>query len=81
MVYCFRKLNTREVNKMVVTKETIIGAVLDFDPNAARIFHMNGMFCTGCPHSRSESIGDACLVHGIDADELVKSLNDYFQSK
>ncbi len=66
---------------MVVTKKTIIGAVLDFDPDAARIFHMNGMFCTGCPHSRSESIADACLVHGIDADALVSSLNEYFESK
>ena len=81
MLYCSHKLNTRKVNKMVVTKDMIIGAVLDFDPNAAKIFHMNGMFCTGCPHSRSESIEDACVVHGIDADALVKSLNDYFQSK
>ncbi len=66
---------------MNVTKETIIGAVLDFDPDAAKIFHMNGMFCTGCPHSRSECIADACLVHGIDADALVASLNEYFANK
>ena len=66
---------------MVVTKETIINTVLEFDPDAARIFHMNGMFCTGCPHARSESIGDACLAHGVDADELVKNLNDYLESK
>ena len=66
---------------MVVTKETIIGAVLDFDADAAKIFHMNGMFCTGCPHSRSESIEDACLVHGLDCEALVKALNDYLESK
>ena len=66
---------------MLVTKDTIIGAVIDFDQNAAKIFHMNGMFCTGCPHARSESIGDACLAHGVDADTLVKALNDYFESK
>ena len=63
---------------MLVTKDTIIGAVIDFDPNAAKIFHMNGMFCTGCPHARSESIGDACKAHGVDADELIKALNEYF---
>ena len=66
---------------MVVTKETIINDVLEFDANAAKVFHMNGMFCTGCPHARSESIGDACLAHGVDADELVKALNEYFQNK
>ena len=65
---------------MLVTKDTIIGAVIDFDPNAAKIFHMNGMFCTGCPHARSESIADACVAHGINADELVKALNDYLES-
>ncbi len=66
---------------MLVTKDTIIGAVLDFDADAAKIFHMNGMFCTGCPHSRAESIEDACTVHGIDCNELVNSLNEYFASK
>lgn len=66
---------------MLVTKDTIIGAVIDFDQNAAKIFHMNGMFCTGCPHARSESIGDACLAHGVDADTLVNALNEYFRNK
>lgn len=65
---------------MVVTKETIINDVLEFDANAAKVFHMNGMFCTGCPHARSESIADACVAHGINADELVKALNDYLES-
>ncbi len=66
---------------MKVTKEMIIGAVIDSDPDCAKIFHMNGMFCTSCPHSRSESIEDACLVHGIDCDALVNDLNEYFESK
>ncbi len=66
---------------MIVTKEMIIGSVLDHDPDAAKIFHMNGMFCTACPHSRSESIEDACMVHGIDCNALVASLNEYFANK
>ena len=66
---------------MLVTKDTIIGDVIDHDANAAKIFHMNGMFCTGCPHARSESIGDACLAHGVDADALVNALNEYFGNK
>ena len=66
---------------MKVTKDTLIGDVLDLDVETARFFFEIGMHCLGCPHSRGESIEDACLVHGTDADELVKKINDYFESK
>ena len=66
---------------MKVTKDTLIGDVLDFEVETARFFFEIGMHCLGCPHSRGESIEDACLVHGTDADELVKKINDYFESK
>ena len=60
---------------MEITKESIIGDVLDFDPDTAKYFFEIGMHCLGCPASRGESIADACAVHGTDADELVKKLN------
>lgn len=63
--------------KMKVTKETIIGDVLDFNPETAQFFFAIGMHCLGCPASRGESIADACAVHGTDADALVKKLNDF----
>lgn len=63
---------------MVVTKETIIGDVLDFDPEAGQFFLEIGMHCLTCPVSRSESIEDACEVHGTDADALIAKLNAYF---
>ena len=56
---------------MEITKESIIGDVLDFDPDTAKYFFEIGMHCLGCPASRGESIADACAVHGTDADELV----------
>lgn len=62
---------------MKVTKETIIGDVLDYNPETAQFFFAIGMHCLGCPASRGESIADACAVHGTDADELVKKLNDF----
>ena len=67
--------------KMTVTKDTLIGDVLDHDVNTAKFFFEIGMHCLGCPHSRGESIEDACLVHGTNADELVKKINDYLLSK
>jgi hybrid cluster-associated redox disulfide protein len=66
---------------MKVTKETVIGDVLDFDVETAKFFFEIGMHCLGCPHSRGESIEDACFVHNTDADELVKKINEYLESK
>ncbi len=66
---------------MEVTKETIIGDVLDFDIDTAQFFFEIGMHCLGCPHSRGESIEAACEVHGTDADELVEKINAYLESK
>ena len=62
---------------MKVTKDTIIGDVLDFNPETAQFFSEIGMHCLFCPHSRGESIEDACFVHGTDAEALVKKLNDF----
>lgn len=60
---------------MTVTKQSIIGDVLDAAPDTAEYFFEIGMHCLGCPHSRGESIEDACAAHGTDADELVAKLN------
>ena len=66
---------------MKVTKESIIGDVLDFNPETAQFFFEFGMHCLGCPASRGESIADACAVHGTNADELVEKINKYLESK
>lgn len=59
---------------MTIDKNTIIGDVLDAYPETAEYFFEIGMHCLGCPHSRGESIEEACYVHGTDADELVAKL-------
>ena len=65
---------------MTVTKDSIIGEILDYDVETAQFFLAIGMHCLGCPHSRGEAIEDACAVHGTDADALVKKLNDFLAS-
>lgn len=62
---------------MQVTKESIIGDVLDAAPSTAQFFFEIGMHCLGCPSARGESIEDACAVHGTDAETLVKKINDH----
>ena len=63
---------------MKVNKETIIGEILDADMSTAPYFMEIGMHCLGCPASRGESLEEACMVHGVDVDELVNSLNKHF---
>ncbi|MCC8135416.1 MAG: DUF1858 domain-containing protein [Ruminococcus sp.] len=66
---------------MQITKDTIIGDILDADFDAAPFFLEIGMHCLGCPASRGETIEQACEVHGTDADELVAKLNAHFANK
>lgn len=61
---------------MAIEKTSIIGDVLDQYPQTAPVFMSIGMHCLGCPASRGESIEDACMVHGVDADELIKKINE-----
>ncbi len=61
---------------MTIEKTSIIGDVLDNYPQTAPVFLSIGMHCLGCPASRGESVEEACMVHGVDADELIKKLND-----
>ena len=61
-----------------IKKDTIIGDILDVAPQTAPIFLSIGMHCLGCPASRGETVEQACMVHGVDPDELCAELNDYF---
>lgn len=60
-----------------ITKKSIIGDVLDAHPDTAQFFLSMGMHCLGCPASRGESIEEACMVHGADADSLVEEINKF----
>ena len=64
-----------------ITKDTVIGDSLDMDESTAPFFLEMGMHCLGCPASRGESVEEACQVHGVDADELVKKINAHLAGK
>ncbi len=61
-----------------VTKKSTIGEILARDMQTAKYFMEIGMHCLGCPASQAESIEEACMVHGTDADALVAKLNEHF---
>ena len=66
---------------MEITKQTIIGDIIDRDEEAGQFFLEIGMHCLSFPVSRNESIEEACEVHGTDADALIAKLNAYFADK
>lgn len=64
-----------------VTKDMLIGQLLQLDPNMAGILMASGMGCVGCPSAQMESLEEAAMVHGIDADVLIQQLNDYLAGR
>ena len=58
-----------------ITKDTIIGDVLDIAPQTAPVFMSIGMHCLGCPASRGETVEQACMVHGVDVTSLLEEIN------
>ena len=66
---------------MKITKDMLIGEILDMDVGTAQFFLEMGMHCLGCPASRGESLEAACQVHGTDCDQLIEKINKYLESK
>ena len=66
---------------MEVTKDMLIGEILNKDQTVAAILMASGMHCVGCPASQGESLEEAALDHGLDCDELVSKINEYLAAK
>ncbi|MBR1811673.1 MAG: DUF1858 domain-containing protein [Clostridia bacterium] len=66
---------------MEFTKETTMGEMLQYDMDIAMLLMQCGMHCVGCPSSIGESLEDACMVHGLDADDVLKAINDFLADK
>ncbi|MBP3543293.1 MAG: DUF1858 domain-containing protein [Lachnospiraceae bacterium] len=64
-----------------VTKDMIIYDILKIDAGLAPVLMGAGMHCIGCPSAQGESLEEAAMVHGMDADELVNVLNEYLATK
>lgn len=60
----------------MVTKDMLIGEIVQMNEKYPEILINAGMHCLGCPASAAESLEEACAVHGIDVDELLEQLNN-----
>ena len=58
-----------------ITKDMLIGDILDEEPGTAMFFFEMGMHCLGCPASRGESVEEAFEVHGVDSNAIIARIN------
>ena len=63
-----------------ITKDMIIKDIININMGCIPILLYEGMHCVGCPASQGETLEEACIVHGLDADVLAKKLNDFVVS-
>ncbi len=60
-----------------ITKEMSIGEVIEKYPETAKVFEkFFGQGCFTCPGSKMENIAFGATMHGMDAETIVKELND-----
>ena len=59
---------------------TLIGEIVEKYPEAVGVLFACGMHCIGCPASREESLEEACMVHGLDADLVINAVNEKIAS-
>ena len=71
-----RFASSKKGGKVMVTKDMLIGEILQMNEDFAEILLESGMHCIGCPASAGESLEEACAVHGIDVEELLKKINN-----
>ena len=60
---------------MAIDKDMLIGDLIQVDDSIAPILMRAGMHCLGCPSSRGETVEQACMVHGVEVEELLAKIN------
>lgn len=64
-----------------ITKDMIIHDIIAIDSNLIPVLLDAGMHCIGCPSAQGETLEEACMVHGIDVNEVVEALNSKLSAK
>lgn len=60
----------------MITKDMIISDIVKQRPELAKILMNYGMACLGCPSAQMENLKQACEIHGLNVEEVLKKLNE-----
>ena len=63
----------------MITKDMKIGDIIRKNFDIVEILMASVMHCVGCPSAQGETLEQACMVHGIDSDELVDKINEFLE--
>lgn len=66
---------------MQVSKDMLIGQMIQLDELIPQMLMGAGMHCLGCPSAQGETLEEACMVHGIDCDDLVNKMNEVLKDR
>ena len=61
--------------RVSITADMLIGDILRKYPETAESLMDCGMHCLGCPSSQMESLADACMVHGLNVEDVLTAVN------
>lgn len=75
----YLKMKKQKTDK--ITKKMSFTEIMEKHPEAAEVLFAKGMHCIGCPMAMSESLGEGCLAHGLNPDEIVDELNKKLNKK
>lgn len=64
-----------------VTKDIKIMELVKEYPESIAVLMKHGFHCIGCVAAQFETLEQGAKAHGIDADELVKEINEAVKSK
>ena len=54
-----------------ISENSLVGEIIAGYPETIGVLLACGMHCLGCPASRSETLAEACAVHGLDVSKVL----------
>ena len=71
----YDEIQLEEGQIIEITKNMIIGDVIQAYPEAIEVITEIGIHCVGCHGAAFESLAEGAFIHGIDPDLLCKKIN------
>lgn len=65
----------KKIKKFNINKGMTLAEILKINPEVVKILLKKKMYCIGCPSAMHETLEQGAIMHGLDADKLVKELN------
>ena len=69
--------NQEKAKKPELTKDMLVSTLVAFYPELTEPLMLMGMHCISCFASQMETLEEAAMVHGLNADEVIEDLKDF----